>query len=196
MNGIRTVRGNPTIISVLVPKDEIPLDRLDGIKSAAIRMLLQKAEEALPGKKLIIRDLTPQALELTNNEWTETSGSTDNAWNDTSIANKTIADNRFVAIIGCKVLSGHTTPPISALKFTVGGSEVARWDLYKAFRTYTLTTSGAVEHDNPVCYTEGPIIITQNMSLTISEYVIEASTPYKLAFFGYVCEPEGKTLKA
>jgi hypothetical protein len=196
MNGIRTARGNPTIVSILVPKDEIPLDRLDGIKSAAVRMLLQKAEEALPGKELVIRDLTPQDLELSNNEWTETSGSSDNAWDDTTVASKTIDDNKFVAIVGCKVLSGHTTPPISALKFTVGGSEVARWDLYKAFRVYTLTSSGAVQHDNPVCYTEGPIIITQNMSLTISEYVIEASTAYKLAFVGYVCEPEGKTLKA
>jgi len=196
MNGIRTVRGNPTIVSILTPKDEIPVERLDGIKSAAIRMLLQKAEEALPGKKLVIRDLTPQDLGLTNNEWTETSGSTDNAWDDISVANKTIEDNRFVAIVGCRVLSGHTTPPISALKFTVGGSEVARWEVTKAFNTYTLTTSGAVQHENPVCYTEGPIIITQNMSLTISEYVIETATAYKLAFIGYVCEPEGKTLKA
>ena len=194
MQNIKTVAGNPTVLSVLRPKDELRLERVDGIWSAAAKKLLEKAEEALPGKRLIIRDLTAEDLLLTNNEWTETSGATDNAWADTSITG-TLADGRFVAILGVKVLTGHTTPPISALKFTVGGSEVSRWDLYKAFKAYTLTTSGAVQHNNPECITEGPIIITQNTPFTIAEHVIEASTAYKLAIFGLVCETEGKTLK-
>jgi len=194
MNGIKTAKGNPTMVSVLRPTSEMRIERVDGIWSAAAKELLKLAEEALPGKRLILRDLIPLDLGLTNNEWIETSGA-DNAWADTSIAAMTMADNRFVAIIGVKVISGHTTPPISALKFNVGGSEVARWDLYPAFVAYTLTTSGATEHVNPVCITEGPIIITQNAPFTIAEYTIEAAAVYKMAVLGLVCEPEGKTIK-
>ena len=192
-NGIKTAAGNPTMMSVLVPVAQMPLERIDGIKAAAIKKLLQLAEEAMPGKKLIIRDLTPQDLQATNNEWTETSG-TDNTWADTTITG-TLADDRWVAIVGLKILSGHLTPPISALRFDVGGSKVAVWDLYKAFASYILTTSGAVQHNNPECITEGPIIITKNTPFTISEYVIEATTAYKAAFLGFVCEAEGKTIK-
>jgi len=191
MNGIK---GNPTMMSVLRPVSQLRPERVDGIWKAAAQKLLALAEEALPGKKLILRDLMPLDLQATNNEWTETSGATDNAWADTSITG-TLADNRFVAIIGMKVLTGHVTPPISALKFTIGGSEVARWDLYNAFVAYILTTSGACEHHNPECITEGPVIITQNTPFTIAEYVIEASTAYKVALFGLVCEAEGKTIK-
>lgn len=193
-NGVKTAVGNPTMVSVLTQIAQLPPERIDGIKTATMRKLLELAEAALPGKKLIIRDLTPLDLALTNNEWTETSGASDNTWADTSITG-TLADDRWVAILGIKILSGHTTPPISALKFTVGGSEVARWDLYKAFATYILTTSGAVQHDNPECITEGPIIITKNTPFTVAEYVIEASTAYKPVLFGFVCESEGKTIK-
>lgn len=194
MNGITTKIGNPTMVSVLRTLKEVRPERIDGIWGAAARKLLELTEQALPGKKLVIRDLTPQDLLLTNNEWTETSGGTDNAWADTSISG-TMADNRFVAIIALRVLSGHLTPPISAWKFTVGGSVVALLDLYKAMRSYILTSSGAVQHNNDDCILEGPIIITQNTPFTIAEYVIEASTAYKIAVFGLVCEPEGKTIK-
>ncbi|MBA7711518.1 hypothetical protein ES703_120484 [subsurface metagenome] len=180
--------------SQLIPVTQLKAERIDAIRKAAKDRLLELAEAALgKDKRLIIRDLTPLDLEATNNEWVETSG-TDNQWSDTTITG-TLADNRFVVIIGVKIIDGHTTPPISALKFTVGGSEVARWDMYPAFKLYILTTSGAINHENPLCIAEAPIFISQNIPFTVAEYVLETTTAYVAALIGLVCEPEGKVLK-
>ncbi len=136
--------------SQLIPVTQLKVERIDAIRKAAKDRLLELAEAALgKDKRLIIRDLTPLDLEATNNEWVETSG-TDNQWSDTTITG-TLADNRFVVIIGVKIIDGHTTPPISALKFTVGGSEVARWDMYPAFELYSITGNGCQDHDSPLC---------------------------------------------
>ena len=181
--------------SQLVPITQLKAERVDGIRKAAKDRLLALAEAALgKDKRLIIRALTPQDLGATNNEWVEESGAGDNAWADTTITG-TLADNRFVAILGVKIMDGHLTPPISALKFTVGGSEVARWDMYPAFKLYILTTSGAINHRNPLCIAEAPIFITQNIPFTVAEYVLETTTAYVAALIGLVCEPEGKVLK-
>ena len=181
--------------SQLIPVTQLKVERIDAIRKAAKDRLLELAEAALgKDKRLIIRDLTPHDLEATNNEWTEASG-TDNQWADTTITG-TLADNRFVAILGVRVISGHTAQPISALKFTVGGSEVARWNMYPAFKAYTLTGEGATDFDNPLCIAEAPIFISQNIPFTVAEYTIENAITYKAALIGLVCEPEGKTLKA
>lgn len=189
-----------TTRSTLIRLDELKPERVDGIRKAAQNKLQEVAEAALGrDKRLILRDLLPTDLGLDNNEWTEAAGATDNAWDDTSVAEKSIADNRFVAIIGCRFVELVAAIPISVVKFTVGGALTAMWNLYPLWVPYTIgegTATGEIAVFKTIAgITESPIIISQNIALTIAEYVLETTTTYKLAFEGFVVEPEGKTLK-
>ena len=182
-------------MSVLRNADYMRPERIDGILKRTLNKLVEVAQEDMPGVNITVRDLVPADMpNQSNNEWTETSGS-DNAYADQSLIDgSAIADETFIAIYGCQFLTGHTTPPITALRLEVGASRVAQWNLYSIIRAYTLTTSGATDHPSPLGITENPIIIRQNQTLLAQEYTIEATTAYKLAFFGFVAEKAGKTI--
>jgi hypothetical protein len=188
------------LVSVLRRVDEIKVERLDGIKKDSQKKLEEVARRDLPTARLVCRDLLPTDLGLTNNEWTETTGATDNAWDDTSIASQSIKDDTYVAIYGCRLLTLAANPPISALKIQVGGATKAIWDLYKIWPLYTVGGGTAAAERTSIHSIAGiaetPVIITRNMQITIAEYVIEASTAYKLAFEGLVVEKEGVNLTA
>lgn len=178
--------------STLLTREQMGVERERSIRVAAEAKLLEMAEAALgPAKRLIIRDLTPEDLEVASNEWLEETAGTADEWADTDISGD-MADNRFVAILGMYFGRCPTTPPISLWKFTVGGSEVARWDLYPL--QPRMVDPG--QNVPPIGVAEAPIFISQNTPFAIAEYTIEAANPaYFPRIFGLVCEPEGKTLK-
>lgn len=183
-------------MSVLRNADHMRPERIDGILKRTLNKLVEVAQEDMPGVNITVRDLVPSDMpNQTNNEWTEASGSGDNAWTDMALIDGTgIADETFIAIYGCQFISGHSTPPITGLRIEVGASRVAQWSLYSISRDYTLTSSGATQHTAPLGITENPIIIRQNQTLLVQEYVTETTITYRLAFFGFVAEKAGKTI--
>ncbi len=173
------------INSILVPITTVPTSKIDSIREAVIAKLIELAMEALKlpdDGKLITRDLEPSDLGLTNEVWYETTGATANTWENSDIASKTIADERLVAITG--VVDASEGTPVSALRFTVGSSKVAQWNLDRISKT--LEREGV---------TLSPIIITPNQVVTIEHYVKVAGSGTEIGFVGVVCEKVGKTLK-
>jgi len=182
--------------SILRRLDEVKPERVEGIIKATARQLEEVARRDLGGARLVIRSLMPTDLGLTNEEWTEASG-TDNTWAETTIADATIDDNTFIAIYGCRFASlPAADPPISAIRFTVGSAVKAIWNLYPLWVPYVVTTSGAAAYHAIAGIAETPIIVTQKIALTIEEFVVEATTNYKLAFDGLVVEKEGQKINA
>lgn len=183
-------------VSVLRLAHLMPPERVEQLYQDTIELVADVAQRDLGDVDIIVRDLLPSDFPgYTANEWTETSGATDNAWDTTTGGNGgSIADETFMGILGVQFLGGITALPVSALRFTVGASLVAQWSLYLPAVEYTLTTSGATTHQFPVALAETPIIIRQNQTLKVEEYVIEINTAYQLAFIGFVAEKVGKTL--
>lgn len=191
-----------TMESTLVRVDEMKSERVEGIKKATKAKLLETAEKAMGvGTRLVIRDLLPTDLGYDNNEFILVTG-VNNTWTSIlkGIVEATVADNVFVAIIGCRILAFETTPfdvkpAITAMKFTVGGSVVAEWDLHKLIAIAGATSgAGSSVHVPTAGITEGPIIIGQNITFNIQTYGVE-TTVVQVAIDGYTCEKEGQTLK-
>lgn len=170
--------------SVLTPIRNMAPERLDGLQQLALDKLLEIAEKELKGteKRFIQRDLMPTDLGLTNEVWDETTGDTANDWEDSDIASKTIADQRFIVIWG--VIDASQTISVSALRFTVGSSKVAEWNLDKL-----------AQDPNHQGVALSPIFISQNTPITIEHYVKVANSETELILVGAVCEKEGKILK-
>ena len=192
------VEYDPTLESTTHRADELKPEVVYGLKRAAKHLAFLKAREAYPKGRLIVRDMTAQDLEVTYMEWLDTISGAD-AWEDHQVAAAEIDPGRFVAIFGCRMMQFHVPDdlPVAALKFTVGASEVARWDLYKAYAatedTY-VATNALQALMPPLVIAESPIVIPENMIITIEQWG-QATTLFCLALEGYVCELEGKTLK-
>jgi len=173
------------INSVLIPVRAMAPERVDSLEAVARSKLLEVAMRELKVKtdeKLVMRQMMPTDLGLTNEVWFETTGATAKQYETSGIASKEISDERFVAITG--VLDNSEGAPVSALRFTVGGSKVAEWSLDR------LSQDG---------YREGialsPIIITQNQAVTIEHYVKTANSGTEIILIGIICEKVGKKLK-
>jgi len=192
------VEYNPTLESTTQRADELKPEVVYGLKRAAKHLAFLAARRAYPTQKLVVRDMTAQDLEVANIEWAGT-GVAD-AWGDhDQVAAATIDDGKFVAIYGCRMMEVHLadTLPVTAFKFIVGGSEVARWDLYKMYAATGdgVTLTAIVQALMPVgVITESPIVISENMTITIEQWGGNA-TAYTLALEGVVVELERKTLK-
>ena len=150
------VEYNPTVESGLYLVTELKPEIVTDLKVAAKHLAFIAARKAYPNRRLVVRDMTAQDLEVTNIEWGDTSGGSANVW------------------------------------------EVARWDLYKAYAAngdgVTLGSLGGAFL--PIaCITDAPIVISEGIGLTISQWVATITTTFVLAMEGYVCELEGITLK-
>lgn len=169
--------------SVLNPIRNMAPERVDSLEEAALTKLQEIAERDLgDDKSLVIRDLIPSDLGLTYEVWFETTGATANTWENSDIADKTVADERFIVIWG--IIDASETIAVSAIRFTVGGSQVAKWSLDKL--AMDPNRQGAAR---------SPIFISQNTDITIEHYVKVANSGTELIFVGAVCEREGKVLK-
>lgn len=189
-----------TMESTLIRVDELKPERLEGIRKAAKSKLLEVAEKAMGATtRLVIRDLNAQDLRETNIEFPPVTG-VNNTWTTILSAGAVaIRDNVFVAITGVRILENGAPfavdPGVTAIRFTVGGSYVAMWDLYKLQPIAGAATAAGTSVFMPVAaITEGPIIISQNITFNIETYGIE-TTDTILIIEGYVCEKEGQNLK-
>ena len=190
-------------VSVLRNMQELKPERIDGIVNTSMALLARAALADLQGS-VIIRDLLPSDLPgYSTNLYTETSGTAID-WATTTGGDDTqIADDTTIAIWGVRLMTPATsetaatafqdlTPPITALRISVGSSKVALWNLYQIMSVHVDDLSGDAAHNPMGGIVESPIIITKRQKLKIEGYsATTAADPYNYHFFGAVAEKAG-----
>lgn len=186
---------NVSTRSVIIPSDRMPAGAIHSLRMSAIEQVEEVAARAMgQGTTLTTRDLQPEDIGYTNQEFTETSG-TDNSWTDTDISSKSIADETFLVIWGVQMLiPGTVQLPISAIRFVIGGGRVAQLSLYGMQQPHSPDAAEAGIFRPITGMFLSPIVITQNSVLTIQEYNVIASTAYQMVFEGVAVEREGKLI--
>jgi len=169
--------------SVLIPLENLSPPSAEAIRESATRKGLAEAQAIMPDARLMIRDLFPTDLELTNEVWLEVTGGTANQWEDTSISDKKIDDDRVVIIWGV-VDNSEVAGAVSGLKFKVGGATVHQWNLDKLIKL-----------ENRAALSLDPVIIPQGISITVQRYVKFTNQGVEIILDGCVIEKEGKVLK-
>lgn len=194
----------PMIESVLFRTDEVSPRKIEGIRRAAGNKLLEVAATALgPTIPLVIRDLTALDMKETYDKYTEETIAS-SAYDNISVDSATVADNKFLALIGCRILletasGGYIlTPLVTNLRFTVGGSVVAKWEMYQLFVRNGGTAglgAGSSSMGSVAGVTESPIIVTQNTPIVVDAFGVDGGGAAIISYDGLVCEPEGQVLK-
>lgn len=191
-------RANLTINSLLLARDEIRPETLDSIRNACASGAVAKAAQLFgEGQALTVRDLNATDMSYTNNVFTETSNATTNAWNAMAFGAFTIATGTVIGIYGLKLscILDATIKflPISAVRLEVGGARVAQWIVQQLDQASNNATASPMRGYMGV--TKSPIIVGEDMSVTIYEYTRTASTVYTPVWLGVTVEKEGRTLK-
>jgi len=200
--------------SILRRWDTMTPNRVDGILHHTIRLLMWTAVHEEGESDWIVRALHPGDMPPTGGarEWVETTGTTSETFVDAALGNGTnIRDDTFIGIYGCQWIWAPVRnavnnyrhpfiPPVNYVRFTIGGTRVAEWDLLPIWRTmgHQGPSSTATEKlggmiDFPLGVAESPIIISQNKSLLVSYYeqVPTTATSFGLMFHGFVVEKRG-----
>ena len=192
---------NPVLESGFYRADELPPEVVWGIIKAAKDLAFMAARKAYPRADLVCRVMSPQDLEQTNIEWGDTTATAD-AWEDHLVVSKTIDDGKFVAIYGARnhILHMADTLPVTAFKFIVGGSEVARWELTKLYDTITadgVTLASVVggAYGGRLCITDAPIVISEGITIDMDQWAATTTTFFCISLEGFVVEKAGITLK-
>ena len=201
--------------SVLRRHDMMGTDKANGIINHTLKMLVWMAVSEEGNSDWIVRHLHPGDLPPTTTtarEWQEVTGTTSETFVTAALGDGTsIADDTFIGIYGCQWLWAPVRngpiqfrspwrPPVTFVRFTVGGTRVAEWDLYTIWKTHahqgpssTVTEKLGSEMNFPVGIGESPILIAQNKSLLIQYYeqVPTTATTFGLMFHGFVVEKRG-----
>jgi len=191
------------------------IDNLNGYIQHAKDMILYFAVKEEGEQPWIIRHLHRGDMPLTTTtqrDWFETTGVTTDQFVTAAIGNGTaIQDDTFMVIIGARWIYTENRlaanadrrafrPPVSFVRFVVGGTRVAEWDLVSIFNS--VVSQGAASSvtgepgpfaDYPLGIAESPIIITQNKTLLVQYYEMVATTAadFSLYLYGFVCEKTG-----
>ncbi len=190
--------GNITINSLLTNVAEIVPEEIDFYRNACAKAALQKAV-ALWGSQqsLTIRDLNGSDMSYTNNIMTETSNATANQWNAMAFGAFTVSTGTVIGIYGVKlsaILNATIKQlPITGIRIEVGGARVAQWHIQTLEQTSNAATATAYRAVAGI--TTSPIIVSEDITVTIYEYTRTASTVYKPVWLGVAIEKEGRTLK-
>jgi hypothetical protein len=196
--------------SILRRGDTMSPGRVDGIVKHVERRLTWMAVAEEGESDWISRALVSGDIPPTNalRDWLETTGTTSETFVAAAIGDGTnIRDDTFIGIYGCKWLAAPSRllasirapyrPPVTAVRFTVGGSRVAEWDLYEIWRSvgHVGPNSSATEKlggmiDYPVGIAESPILIGQGKGLLIEYYeqVPTTAQEFVLQLLGIVVE--------
>jgi hypothetical protein len=166
--------------------------------ASVLQKLEQEADKHFRNGDFTIRDLVPSDMPgLSNNEWTETSGGSDNAYATTTMGDGTaIADDTLIALWGLQIITPHTLPPVTVFRITVGAALRSQFSLYPIIPIINSGTAVGDQFNPKIGYLMTPLIITANKTLKIEEYVVTTSTAYTPVFHGAVAEPNGKLIEA
>lgn len=188
--------------------------RVDGIYRHVKEMLTYQAVKEEGPSDWVARSLHPGDMPPTTTtarDWFETTGTTSETFVDAAIGDGTaIADDVFIGIYGGQFQSsenrdeaGINIPlrlPVTAVRFVVGGTRVAEWDLNAIWKTVvrgiastSSTSKVAGQIDWPVGIAESPIYIMQNKTLLIQYYeeAPNSATDFVFQFLGVVVEKRG-----
>src|SRR3990167_1605309 len=136
--------------SILRRSDMMAPNRVDGIINHTLRMLMWMAVQEEGRVDWVARHLHPGDMPpttTTTREWTEATGTTSETFVTAAIGNGTsIADDTFIGIYGAQWLwvpqrNGPDgaripwQPPVTFVRFTIGGTRVAEWDLHTIWRS-------------------------------------------------------------
>ena len=200
--------------STLRRADMMAPGRVDGIYKHTKEMLMWHAVKEEGESDWIARALHPGDMPPTTTtarDWLETTGTTSETFVDAAIGNGTsINDDVFIGIYGFQFLASENRdesginipyrPPVTSLRFVVGGTRVAEWDLNVAWKTVargiastSSTAKIAGQIDFPVCIAESPIFVLQNKTLLLQYYEESGTTATDFIplLYGIVVEKRG-----
>ena len=153
---------------------------LKALEAQVEKALLEKAtrELGVPADQIVVRDADPEDdFGLTNKVWTVTPSSA-NAYN--TYINKTIDDNKFVAIYGVAAVDADN---VTLIKISSGAKTLDIWDI-----------SQVQALQNKVKVTKSPILVRQNTQIKIELYATSTDA-VTLPLFAKVAEVKGKTVE-
>ena len=186
-----------TIRSLFLPAKDLKSEVVDAIRNACEAGVLAKAKELWGDIAVTLRDLNAADMAYANNVFTETSNATINQWNAMAFGAFTVARATVIGIYGLMVqhLPDGTIdfPPITGVRIDVGGARVAQWHT-QSTDTYTSAASTTPLY-SVAGVTKSPIVIGEDITVTIFEYTRTASTVYAPVWLGVTCEKEGTTLR-
>ena len=165
----------------LIPLAELASGEAANIRQAATNAVVAMASKTLglPPEGLIARDALPdEDFDHRSHSWHEVTGATADVYE--TMMDGTLADNRFVAIYGAVDWTDY--PSVSALRFTIGGSQRVVWNLENLY------SNGGPR----VGLTAGPILIPQNTPYTVARYVEHETVTAFIVLKCVVVEPVGK----
>lgn len=196
--GETPIYANVTIDSILIPFDQLELDMVDAIRNACVAASVKEAVRLWgPAQALTVRDLNGADMGYPNNVMTDTAV-TANAWAAMGFGAFTVSTATVIGIYGVKILINHQAAilhfaPISSIRIDVGGARVAQWCVQSL-----IDEAGAASTTPSPAYggvTESPIIVGEDITVTIYEYTRTTGGLYDAIWLGVTIEKEGRTLK-
>jgi hypothetical protein len=199
MDNMLKQNGGPvTIQSVLINKKDLELTVINAIRNATIVGAVAKAHELWGnGQSLTVRDLNGTDMAYAANIMTETSNAAANAWNAMAFGAFTVPTATVIGIYGVDLnarMDGTTLRiPITGIRFDVGGSRVAQWNVQVLDQNSIAGMTDSTMAQGGV--TRAPIIVGEDITVTIYEYTRTATIVYDPVWLGVAVEKEGVTLK-
>jgi len=190
--------------------------RVDGIVKMSLEEGVRVAEQALPGANLVVRGLHPGDIPPTGTTqrlWIETTGTTTDQFVTAAIGDGTTIRTATVLVIyGARWVFTErhnangvrlpTRPPVSSVRFVVGGTRVAEWDLWNIFESVvsrggdsSVATDISTDiYGPPIGIAESPVIVKPRSTLLIQYYeMCTAATDFGIQLLGHVIEEAGGT---
>ena len=196
--------------SILRRADTMAPGRYDGIIKGVIRQLTWMAVAQTGEADWVCRQMVSGDIPPTNafRDWLETTGTTSETFVAGAIGDGTNTRvETYIGIYGAKWLAAPSRllasirapyrPPVTAVRFIVGGTRVAEWDLYNIWRSvgHVGPNSSATEKlggmiDYPEGIAESPILISASKGLLIEYYeqVPTTAQEFVLQILGIVVE--------
>ena len=178
MDGIRPIQATYT---QLIPFSELANGEASSIRNNFIRKMVDVAsgELKMTADRLVVRDIRPKDdLDYTYQTWSEETGSTVGTYETMTTGTNTT--DRWIGFFGIKT---DPNPPVSMIKFNIGGSDRAIWVI-----------EGLKTEDDMTGFSPGGVVIPPSQPYTISRYVIQASYNALIVLKGIVVEPRGKVI--
>ncbi len=186
------------IESVLAPADELKEETRDAIRNACKTLCLERAVELWgETQDLTARDLDALDMAYASNIFTETSNAVVPQWNVMAFGAFTVARGAVMGIYGVKLayLPNATVLrlPITGIRINIGGSDIVQCQVQKIDQ---LDNAANTTPLRPYMgFFKMPIIISEDITVTISEYSRTASTAYEPIWAGIMVEKAGRTLR-
>lgn len=197
--------------SYLIPETWLTESEKQDFIAAAEMAALESAQKELGDLDYVSRALVPTDFNaVTVEEWLETTGTSVDDYVTSALADgSSIRDNTFIGIYGVQWLTAENeagvpwgaadvTPPVSAVRITIGGTRVVQWDLTIGLVAVAQTAGVATTSADAVAYAPypalfamSPVVITQNKPVTISYWETVASVDFQIKYLGVVIEPRG-----